>query len=134
MKLQKLPLLLLVVGSVAILNAIQCFRASLTASTLQKSQLSLIYSIAAKDGTLSPLTARLMGVWNFTAGALRIFAALNISQRGAYDSAVASFVIAFFHFASEAAVFDTTEFRAPGIISPLLICGKVYRKVAFLFS
>ncbi|GAC96165.1 hypothetical protein PHSY_003745 [Pseudozyma hubeiensis SY62] len=72
---------------------------------------------------VTPLSARLFGVWNITSAIIRIYAAYNIHDKVAYELCMWSFVIALVHFVSETFVYKTTKL-GPGIISPLIVACK----------
>ncbi|SNX83079.1 related to ERG28 - involved in synthesis of ergosterol [Melanopsichium pennsylvanicum] len=107
-----LPRWLLVVATMAALNG---------ASNILNPDASVkVYSSAG--GQITPLSARLFGVWNFASAVIRYYAAYNIHDKVAYELCMWSFVIALAHFISETFVFKTAK-MGPGIISPLIVAS-----------
>lgn len=109
-----LPKWLLLVGVIAALNGVQ--------NTLKPRFSHKVY--ASKEGVhqATPLAARLFGLWNLTSAMVRVYAAYNMSERGAYVLCLGTFVIACFHFVSELLYFGTLA-AAVGSISPILVAS-----------
>lgn len=66
----------------------------------------------AKD-QVSPLAARLFGVYTFAAGIIRFYASYQIENSGMYQLALWTHVIAALHFTSEMFVYKTMRFSGP---------------------
>ncbi|CBQ72010.1 related to ERG28-involved in synthesis of ergosterol [Sporisorium reilianum SRZ2] len=107
-----LPRWLLVVAAMAHLNGANNF--------IKPSFSAKVYSTAGTQ--ITPLSARLFGVWNFTSAIIRGYAAYNIHDKVAYELCMWSFVIALAHFISETLVYKTAKL-GPGMISPLIVAS-----------
>ncbi|SPO23298.1 related to ERG28 - involved in synthesis of ergosterol [Ustilago trichophora] len=79
-----------------------------------------VYSSAGLQ--ITPLSARLFGIWNFTSAIIRAYTAYNIHDKVAYELCMWSFVIALAHFISETFIYKTAKI-SPGIISPLIVAS-----------
>lgn len=73
--------------------------------------------------SVTPLSGRLFGVWNFASAVIRLYGAYNIHDKVAYELCMWSFVIALGHFISETFVYKTARL-GPGMISPLIVACK----------
>ncbi|BGP17152.1 ergosterol biosynthesis protein [Rhodosporidiobolus nylandii] len=96
-------------SGLAVFNSVQTF---LTTSLTRR-----VYSRSA--GSVNPLQARTFGVWTLMSALVRIYAAYNISSKPMYDLALASYVLALGHFASEFLVFRTAGLV--GVASPFIV-------------
>ncbi|EST07740.1 Erg28 [Kalmanozyma brasiliensis GHG001] len=110
-----LPRWLLVVAAMASLNGATNFFNSRASAK--------VYSAAG--GQITPLSARLFGVWNITSAIIRAYAAYNINDKVAYELCMWSFVIALVHFVSETFVYKTAK-MGPGMISPLIVASSSF--------
>jgi hypothetical protein len=66
----------------------------------------------AKD-QITPLAARLMGIYTFLAGVIRIYASYRLEDPSLYQLALWTHVIAAAHFTSELLVYKTMKFTGP---------------------
>ncbi|PWZ00473.1 Erg28-like protein [Testicularia cyperi] len=103
---------LLLVSSMAIFNCVQNYI-----------DFNFSRKVYTKGGaSVTPLSARTFGVWNFTSAIIRGYGAYNIHNKVAYELCMWSFAIALGHFATEVFVFKTAKLT-PGIISPLIVAS-----------
>ncbi|KIS70624.1 uncharacterized protein UMAG_01789 [Mycosarcoma maydis] len=107
-----LPRWLLVVAATAAING---------ASNIVNPRASAkVYS--SPNAQITPLSARLFGIWNFTSAVIRFYAAYNINDKIAYELCMWSFAIALAHFISETFIYKTAKL-GPGIVSPLIVAS-----------
>lgn len=66
----------------------------------------------AKD-QITPLAARLMGMYTLLAGVIRIYASYRIDDPGFYQLCILTHVVAALHFTSELLVYKTLKFTGP---------------------
>ncbi|KAJ4289439.1 ergosterol biosynthesis protein [Collariella sp. IMI 366227] len=78
----------------------------------------------AKD-QVSPLAARLFGTYTFMAGIIRFYASYELENRGMYQLAIWTHVIAAVHFTSELLAFKTLRFSGPQIFPFLAAYGGI---------
>ena len=62
---------------------------------------------------VTPLSARTFGTWTFLVGIVRIYAAYHVDEKPWYQLAMWSYVVALFHFTSEAFVFRSARPQGP---------------------
>lgn len=72
---------------------------------------------AAATSPVTPLSARTFGTWTFMAGIVRLYAAYHINEAAWYQVAFWTYLIAFGHFMSEMAVYQTAKWRGPWLAS-----------------
>ena len=93
-----------------------------------------IYNVRSNEVT--PLSARTFGTWTALSGLVRLFAAYNIHDRVAYDLGLATFVIAWLHFAEELAIWGTAGLnggvKEPVIVSSASVAWMVWARSAYL--
>ncbi|KAJ3051378.1 ergosterol biosynthesis protein [Rhizophlyctis rosea] len=110
-----LPKYMLLVGVLAVYNAVQCFVPSMR----------LTHRIYAKQpAQASPLFARMMGTWTLTSALIRIYAAYNMNNPVAYYLCMWSYVLALGSFGSEVFIFKTAPISSPGVF-PVFILAPV---------
>ena len=66
----------------------------------------------AKD-QVTPLAARLMGIYTFCVGLIRFYASYRVSDPAMYQLSIWTHVIAGLHFTSETFIFKTIKFSGP---------------------
>ncbi|KAK4442156.1 hypothetical protein QBC34DRAFT_30474 [Podospora aff. communis PSN243] len=76
----------------------------------------------AKD-QITPLAARLMGIYTFMAGIIRIYASFRPEDPSLYQLGIWTHVVAAMHFTSELLVFKTIKFSGPQIFPFLAAYG-----------
>lgn len=76
----------------------------------------------AKD-QVTPLAARLMGIYTSLAGIIRIYASYNLSDPSLYQLALWTHIVAGLHFTSELLIFKTIRFSGPQIFPFLAAYG-----------
>ncbi|CAG8690051.1 19705_t:CDS:2 [Cetraspora pellucida] len=113
-----LPYWILFVSILAIFNTIQNF---ITLSLTKQ-----VYN--AKPEQVTELSSRLSGIWTFTSAVIRFYASYNINNKEIYQIALWSYVIAFFHFASEFLYFKSAKV-GPGPLSPI-IASPIHQRLA----
>ena len=64
---------------------------------------------------MTPLAGRLFGTWTIITAIVRCYAAYNLRYGPVYDIAIASYVVALGHFASELFVFKSMTFGLPQV-------------------
>ncbi|KAF5326695.1 hypothetical protein D9619_004927 [Psilocybe cf. subviscida] len=101
----------LIVASAAVFNTVQNF---FTLKFTRK-----IYNNVPAT-SVTPLQARTFGVWTLTSAVIRFYAAYHINNKAIYDMALASYLIAFFHFSTELFTFGTATINA-GVMSPVVV-------------
>lgn len=62
---------------------------------------------------VTPLAARVFGIWTMLAGFIRMYAAHDISNRALYQLALITHLVAAFHFISELTVYKTLRLTGP---------------------
>jgi hypothetical protein len=77
-------------------------------------------SVSGKDSEkandqVTPLTARMFGIYTFTVGLIRFYASYRLDEPFLYQLALWTFVIASLHFTSEMLVYKTIKFSGPQI-------------------
>ncbi|KAI8819721.1 uncharacterized protein EV422DRAFT_104303 [Fimicolochytrium jonesii] len=107
-----LPKFLLLVGTAAFYNGLQCFVPKMRVT-------GRIYSLQPVQAT--PLMARMMGLWTLTSGVVRVYAAYNISDPAIYAMTMWTFAFALFSFTTEVFVHKTAPVSSPGVWPALLI-------------
>ncbi|GAA6009479.1 Erg28p [Rhodotorula paludigena] len=104
-----LPYWMLFVSSVAVFNSAQNY---LTTSLTRK-----VY--ARSPASVNPLQARLFGVWTLMSAFVRLYASYHVTSKPMYDLALISYVIALWHFGSEAVLYRTCGLK--GLAGPLIV-------------
>lgn len=110
-----LPKWLLFVSAVSVFNSAQCYLGGpdLTRRVYPR-----------QPDQVTSLSVRTFGTWTFLSCVIRMYAALNITNSQVYDLAIASYLIAGFHFVSEWLVFHTTDTRkGSGLYGPLVVAS-----------
>lgn len=65
------------------------------------------------EDQLTPLAGRLFGTWTLITCVVRCYAAYNLHIGPVYDLAIATYVVAFGHFASELFIFKSMTLGVP---------------------
>lgn len=76
----------------------------------------------AKD-QVTPLAARLMGIYTFMAGIIRIYASFRPEDPSLYQLGIWTHLVAGAHFTSELLVFKTINFSGPQVFPFLAAYG-----------
>ncbi|GMM31955.1 Erg28 protein [Martiniozyma asiatica (nom. inval.)] len=105
-----LPQWLLFISGVAIFNTVQTYR--------DPALTKKVYS--ALPNQVSPLSCRTFGTWTLISSIIRFYAAYNIQNKAVFDLAIASYVVALWHFASEWLWFGGCKFDK-GLFGPLIV-------------
>lgn len=103
-----------VVGLVACLNTISCFMN-------HKILADKVYTDLPSE--VNGLMARVFGVWTLLASVLRVWCAMDMSNKDVYNLTLFSFVLAFLHFASEIFIYKTAASFSMGVAIPFIISG-----------
>ncbi|XP_035677117.1 probable ergosterol biosynthetic protein 28 isoform X1 [Branchiostoma floridae] len=104
---------LAVVAVMAFGNTLQCFRNhGFLADRLYTGTPDLV----------NGLQARLFGMWTLLAAIVRLYCALDITNRSLYYVTMSSFVLALGHFLLETFVYQTATLDI-GVITPIIVSG-----------
>ncbi|CAH1262526.1 C14orf1 [Branchiostoma lanceolatum] len=104
---------LAVVAVMAFGNTLQCFRNhGFLAERLYTGTPDLV----------NGLQARLFGMWTLLAAIVRLYCALDITNRPLYYVTMSSFVLALGHFLLETFVYQTAALDI-GVITPIIVSG-----------
>ncbi|XP_067942570.1 ergosterol biosynthetic protein 28 homolog [Watersipora subatra] len=76
----------------------------------------------SKPEELTPLAARLFGVWTLLASVVRGYCSLHLRNKLIFQVTLLTFAIAFLHFMTELFAYETCLLEI-GVISPLIISG-----------
>lgn len=74
----------------------------------------------AINSSVTPLSARTFGTWTFMVSIVRLYAAYHINEAAWYQVAFWTYLVAFGHFMSEAAVYKTARWRGPWLAPSLV--------------
>ncbi|XP_078674884.1 ergosterol biosynthetic protein 28 homolog [Branchiostoma floridae x Branchiostoma belcheri] len=104
---------LAVVAVMAFGNTLQCFRNhDFLAERLYTGTPELV----------NGLQARLFGMWTLLAAVVRLYCALDITNKSLYYITMSSFVLALGHFLLETFVYQTAALDI-GVITPIIVSG-----------
>ena len=121
-----LPKSILVLGSLAIYNALQTFIPSMRLTHKIYARRPQEGAFTISDLVVTPLMSRMMGTWTLTSALIRVYTAYHIDNPVVYQLCLWSFVIAFTSFFLEVFVYKTAPLSSPGVFPAMILSCKLY--------
>ncbi|PWN36780.1 Erg28-like protein [Meira miltonrushii] len=111
---------LLLVGTIATFSGLQ----SIADTAVNRK----VYTKAG--ASITPLSARLFGVWNILSAVIRVKCAYDLKNESVYQLTMFTFALALAHFSSEVFVYKTATLNSPGTISPFIVASSSFLAMA----